>query len=352
MKEAIFELVTSYKAFFGTSKILLLFAVALLLICYMNSNDDTKRRRIIPAVFLLSLWSMVAYAFTLMLKKSKWRDLIVVLLAITSAYLTGGFVFTDEFMHYSIYFYTHYVITIAGIAAIISFFTIYYLISRELFEDKYEQLMFMIFAVILHLFAGYSIEFVSVSLLLYPLSVGSLVIHDFMPFILWIYLMYERTHDNIDTEETEDYENYEEEWDLKKHKFLNMRNMLIAFAVFFIAFIACVFVLNSKINNLYNATLNLQKATEDKISVFEFKENDTDEAYAKLMILGDGSCTLIGGAGAEQDLYDFVINYTNEIDEWYLYDNDKADITSYNYLTSKGINVKKSYFITGVEEVK
>ena len=98
MKEAIFELVTSYKAFFGTSKILLLFAVALLLICYMNSNDDTKRRRIIPAVFLLSLWSMVAYAFTLMLKKSKWRDLIVVLLAITSAYLTGGFVFTDEFM--------------------------------------------------------------------------------------------------------------------------------------------------------------------------------------------------------------------------------------------------------------
>lgn len=350
MRDAILELVTSYKTFFGTSKILLLFVVAILAINYVYSNDDTKRRRINPTVFLLSLWSAVAYAFTLFVKKSKSKGIVVILLAIISAYLAGGFIFTEEMMHYSIYYYTHYVITIASIAAIISFFAIYYLISKELFEDKYERLMFMVFVLILHLFAGYSEAAISVSLFLYPLSVGSLVIHDFMPFILWIYLMYDRNHEEINSEEIENDENYEEEWDMKKHKILNMRNMAIAFAVLLVVFVASIFILNSKINNLYNATLNLQKATEDKISVFEFKLDSSDEAIAKLMMSGDGTATLIGGNGEEQKLYDFIKNYTEKIDEWYLYDD--ADRDSLDYCVSKGISVKKSFYITGVEEVK
>lgn len=59
-------------------------------------------------------------------------------------------------------------------------------------------------------------------------------------------------------------DNYEEsdedleEWDMKKHPIVNARNLAIALGIVVVIMLASVFVLNSKINSLYDATVNLQ----------------------------------------------------------------------------------------------
>lgn len=66
------------------------------------------------------------------------------------------------------------------------------------------------------------------------------------------------TADNQSAGVDEEDEDYLEEWDMKKHKIINARNLAIALAVIAVILLASVFVLNNKINTLYDATVNLQ----------------------------------------------------------------------------------------------
>ena len=62
--------------------------------------------------------------------------------------------------------------------------------------------------------------------------------------------------------ETEDYQ---EEWDMKKHPIINARNLAIALAVLAVVLLASIFVLNNKINTLYDATVNLQNQLNEYV---------------------------------------------------------------------------------------
>lgn len=377
MREAFLELVSAYNSYIGSGRFIVLFLCGLCFIYYLNTKYcNEKRRRISPTVFLLSMWSAIAYSFTMCISlltdeddnknekdeeiylfNRKWFKVISVILtgAVATA-VTGGFVFTEEAYKESIYYYTSSSITIASILAIISFFVIYFLIASELFDRKKDRLIFMISVLFLHLFANYSTADIKLSIFLYPLSVGSVILHDFMPFGLWLILVKQRNNDKQTSDNITDKnysDDYEEEWDLKKHKIINIRNMAIAFLALAICLVSGVFVLNSKINNLYNVTVSLEKATEDKVSLYEFKKTGTDDVIATLMITGQGTSTLTGGGSEEtgQELYDFITSYTTDVDNWYVYGEDDENIGGLAFCRNKGMIVNKIYLLTGMEKL-
>lgn len=358
MKNAFAEIAAAYDSYIDSARIIVLFLCACCLIYYFNLTEmNEERRRINPTVFLLSLWSGIAYAFTLCIRKIKtWYVAVTVaLMGIIAVSITGGFIFTDETIRESIYYYTNYVITIASVLSIISFFVIYYLISTELFAKLSDRGMFMLVVVVLHLFANYTIPLLRYSIFIYPLSIGSIILHDFMPLVMWVILLRQRHEESKPKEEVieETADDYEEEWDLKKHKIINIRNMAIAFIVLAVCLVISAYVLNSKINNLYNVTVSLEKATEDKVSLYEFKERGGDDVIATLLVTGQGTTTLTGGGSAEygQDLYDFVSQYTVRVDNWYIYGEDEENTGALYYCLNKGLIVDKIYCLTGLEQL-
>lgn len=371
MKEAIFEIFATLNTYIGSGRIILLFLCAVSFIFYINTYEKTnERRRISPAVFLLSIWSGIAYAFTeaikLVIKKEDDEDkknilnnklfkIVFAIAAIMVAiYITGCFIFMEDYMKESVYYYTNNVITIIAVLSIMAFLILYLLISLELFENAVDRLIFMGIIVILHLFAGYTIDSLKISIFLNPLTVGSVILHDFMPFALLMTLMKLRqekpeiNEDNV----TIDDENYEEEWDLKKHKIINIRNTAIAIALLALMFVAGMLILNSKINNLYNATVALEKATEDKISYFELKGKGSDNVIASLMITGEGTAIVTGGGSEENgnDLMKFITDHTTRVDRWYIYSNDEKDRGAFDFCYNKGLLVDDLYLITGIEK--
>lgn len=356
MKTAIIDLINGYESYVGASKIIPLFLVSLLAICLFDlyGNND-KRRRINPAVFLLSVWSGIAYAMTLCIKKPMKRSLTVFLFLLMVIVFSGNFIFAKDNIPYSVYYYTPGTITIISIVSILAFFVMYFLIATQLFENNVERLIFIAFVLLLHLFADYSDKSLYVSVFLYPISIPSVVIHDLMPFTLWVYLLYER---NKPIEQTKDEDlladdDYEEEWDMKKHKIINIRNMAIAFALLLVVVGVCVFSLNSKINNLYNATVALEEATKGKVSLYEFIPDGQDFAAATLMISGDGKVTVCGGGSAEngQELYKFISEYTTNVNSWYLYGDGDDNRGAFEHCLNSGITVDKCYYLN-VEEIE
>lgn len=375
MRSAALEVIDAYNVYLGSARIILLFICAVCFIIYFNIADNSdKRRRINPTVFLLSIWSGIAMAITMIIskvyedtgnEKKKFRLIrtaVVILILVAAIAITGGFIFTEANMKESIYYYTHYVITIASVLAIISFFVIYYLISTEIFNKISDRLIFLGTVLVLHLFATYTLASVKYSIFLYPLSIGSILLHDFMPFSLWVLLCRLRISEEHESSKrldstnepiNEQDDNYEEEWDLKKHKILNMRNMTIAFIAFLLVFVASVVVLNSKINSLYNVTAAITKATEDKVSLYEFKPKGSEETAATMMVTGEGTVTVIGGGSDEngQELYDFISERTVKVDNWYLHADDDDNRGAMYVCISKGLIVENVYVLTGVEAV-
>ena len=119
---------------------------------------------------------------------------------------------------------------------------------------------------------------------------------------------------------------YLEEWDMNKHRIINARNLAIAFGILAVILVAAVFVLNNKINTLYDATVNLQTDLNNRCSVYEFTTDDGSTA-GYLLRGSDGKLTFIGGGPAEnaQALETFFEEHGSDIDTWYVYGDDEAD---------------------------
>lgn len=353
MKTAVLELINGYEAYLGSSKIIPLFFVALAAVYLMNTYEkDTKRRRINPAVFLLSIWSGIAYAMTCCIKKPARKAIPIVLFSLAMVMISGKFIFSKDAYPLSIYYYTPVKITVISIISIIAFFVIYYLISIQLFEIRKERMIFMGFILLLHLFSFYSEKSVTASLFLYPLSITSIVLHDILPFSLWAYLIYEKNKVKEPIEEDYTFDDdYEEEWDMKKHKILNMRNMAIAFGILIAGILVIAYMLNSKINNLYNATVALEEAAKGKVSMYEFIPEGKDHAEATLIISGDGNATVSGGGGIEngQALYEFISAHTTNVDRWYLYGDGDDNRGAFEHCLNSGITVDQCYYLSITE---
>lgn len=62
MKELYQQFLTSYENYRGTGKLLVLFLVSVLVIYLTEKKDENGRRRLNPVIFLLSIWTGIAYA--------------------------------------------------------------------------------------------------------------------------------------------------------------------------------------------------------------------------------------------------------------------------------------------------
>ena len=357
MRDALLRISSFYLELTGTSKILILFIISIATLILIDEINDTdmRRRRVNPTVFLLSLWSGISYALVSVISgKKKLIYALSLIFSFIAIALSGRFVVSDEAYKLSVYYYTNSTVTILSVICILFYFIIYYMISRQLFNLKADRATFMGVVFFLHLFDFYSETAAKFSIFLSPLSISSVVIHDVMPLLLWLYLVYEdRIKERLQSSETIDSDDdYMEEWDMKKHKILNMRNMAIAFLVMIIAFAASVFVLNNKINSLYDATVVLENAANSKMSVYELKGED-GSVRLTLMISPDNTATVYGGTGKENgaEAFELIKKYTDKVDKWYLYGDDTANKSVYDFCIDRGLKVNETYIISGIEKI-
>ncbi len=190
------------------------------------------------------------------------------------------------------------------------------------------------------------------TLLLSWFSTGVFVIYGLMSVAVVILIKYlankpEKEKYNTKTGE----EDLLEEWDMKKHRIINARNLAIGLGVLAAALVAVVFVLNSKINRLYDATVNLQEDLNRRCNIYEFAP-DGGEAQGYLIKGENGKITFIGGGAAKnaEDLAAFISGYGTEIDKWYIYGDDEENAGAMRALTSNGsVTADKVYVITREE---
>lgn len=360
MKEAFASVITSASELIGTSKIHILFVLSLIAIIIINEKVDEKdkRRRINPTVFLLSLWGGVGYAVvSLFSGKKRHIYLIGTAFCLASIILSGNFVVSEASYENFSYYYGSSLMCAISAVAIAAYFIIYYFLAKQLFKTKSDKILFMIIALIMHLFDFYSVKASEFSIIISPASTKSIIIHGLMPFALWIYLKYEEKITAYlkpaDDENDENDEEIPEEWDMKKHKILNIRNMAIAFIVFIVAFAASVFVINKKINSLYDATLLLENAANTKMTVDEIRDEFGMVAIT-VMISPEGSVTVVG-AGPEsvgEKCYETISKYSNKVDKWYILGSDEDDKAAYEFCKKQGIFVSETYEVKGIEKVE
>ncbi len=203
---------------------------------------------------------------------------------------------------------------------------------------------------------GYQSEkLIPVTLLLSWFGFGVFLVHGVLnvsAVILIRYLQTARQGVNIE-EENENEDEYSEEWDMKKHKIVNARNLAIGLGALALILVMTVFVLNNKINRLYAATVNLQEDMNSRCSIYEFKpDGDVSEGY--LIKDSDGKITFIGGGGEENAdaLGTFLEKYGNNVENWYVYGNDDEDAGALKALVSEGVVSPDNVYVTERKEIK
>ncbi|MCR5604363.1 MAG: hypothetical protein K6G27_11770 [Lachnospiraceae bacterium] len=147
------------------------------------------------------------------------------------------------------------------------YYIIYMLLARKLFESPAHR-WFMLLCICLLNMWGFQSEYMLPYTLLTGWYTGSaFVIHGVLPFAA--YLLADRfrikeneTSEEDGYEETDDYYKQEEEY-MKNHRIINARNLAIALLLVVIMFVGSVYVMNRKINSLYETTVNLQQEIEE-----------------------------------------------------------------------------------------
>ncbi|MCR5687552.1 MAG: hypothetical protein K6G58_05985 [Lachnospiraceae bacterium] len=145
----------------------------------------------------------------------------------------------------------------------------------------------------------------------------------------------------------------EEEWDMKKHRIVNARNLAIALGALAVLLIAAVAVLNSKINRLYAVTVGLQEDMKGTLSVYEYIGAD-GKADGYLLNGSDGEITFVGGGGSENtdSLKAFFDTYGNAVDKWYVYGEGDEDSGAMRSLVKSGAVSAGKIYVIGRKELK
>ena len=156
----------------------------------------------------------------------------------------------------------------------------YYYLFGRIFKDENDKILKYISCLILcviNIYGYWSGPLSSMSLLTGYFTGQGIMMHMVLP-ICAAFLMQkvpcikaDREMENISQSDDKDEydEDYLEEWDMKKHPIINARNIAIALVILVIIQMASIFVLNSKINSLYDATLNLQNQLNEYVDASE-----------------------------------------------------------------------------------
>lgn len=222
-----------------------------------------------------------------------------------------------------------------------------YLVNVIFSEKSSRQLAFTI--VCLMNIWGYQSDLLApVTLLLKWFGSSVLIVHGIAPALAAI-LIY-RT-ERYKEQELSPEEYSAEEWDMN-HKFINSKNLAIAFAALAVILFAVVFVLNNKINRLYDATVNLQNDINSRCSVYEFAPSE-GEVAAYLLKGSDGSVTVIGGGGVDNAyaLGEFITSHGSHVDKWYVYSEDDENSGAMKELISAGKIDPDRIFVVDRKEI-
>ena len=206
---------------------------------------------------------------------------------------------------------------------------------------------------LLNIWGFQSRDLIPFTMLLKWFSTGSFVIHALLNILAVLLILYMRNRPETANEYDPDGS---EEWEMKNHKIINSRNLAIGLAALTVLLIGTVIVLNSKINRLYDATVNLQSDMNKRCAIYEFTP-DGGEAEGYLIKGSDGKLSFIGGGGAEnaEALGEFLASYGTDIDKWYVYGDDDDNSGAMKQLLDSGsAGAKEVYVInrTKLEGIK
>jgi hypothetical protein len=139
-------------------------------------------------------------------------------------------------------------------------------------------------------------------------------------------------------------EQFEEEWDMK-HKIINSVNIGIALIVVTLCFGGMILVLNRKINNLHMAAAGLEERVEKGLKTYEFIPEKSGQTEGFVTVESDGSLIVTGGGVAEygDELYDFITEYGDSVDCWYLKGEGEKDTGAFEVCRKRGLDIRSVY---------
>ncbi|MCR5001397.1 MAG: hypothetical protein K6A71_06345 [Lachnospiraceae bacterium] len=147
-----------------------------------------------------------------------------------------------------------------------AYYYAYSYLAGSLFKDR-ETAWFMVLIIcVLNLWGYQSKALLPATMLYCWFSPASVAVHGFLPFAAGLLIKKSKEmqagQEKTDIGEEDDYFRWEEE-EMKNHKIINSRNLAAALIIVVILFAGSVFVMNRKINSLYDTTVNLQQQVEE-----------------------------------------------------------------------------------------
>lgn len=328
-----------------------------------------KRKKAEPAAVAAMTAAAVLIAVQVALVMSYRSDLAETVRPIavaTAVYDSGKLAWGDPMMllvgTLSSVLHIHPLVFIYRIAPVI-LITFYYIcyasVIESATEDNRARLSALVILCALNIWGYQSKVMIPITLLLTWYGLGVFIVHGILNVLAAILIEYLRSRPPGDDtvpeatgqEQTEgDIE--PEEWDMKKHRIINARNLAIALAVIAAALVAVVFVLNKKINDLYNVTVSLEEDINNRAGLYEF--TGSDGTVAGYLLKGsDGTLTFVGGGNNEnyEDLKEFFSRYGTVIDKWYIYGEDDENAGAMRALTDSGAVTANNIYVINREEI-
>lgn len=246
---------------------------------------------------------------------------------------------------------------LAPIVLIPVYYGAYSLLMTEVSKKRIHKEIALVIISILHIWGYQSDLMLPANMIVTPYGGWVYLIDGLLPLLAYYFICKKKALPDIEKEkdlpddvngEEITTEDYCEEWDMKKHPIINARNLAIALGVTVVALVVLVFMLNNKINRLYDATVNLETALNSRCSIYEFCPQEGADPTGYLIKDSTGRLTMVGGGGIDDtdEIYDFIIQYGNVIDTWYVYGSEDADRGAYDgCVIYKDLEIKNVYEI-------
>ena len=243
------------------------------------------------------------------------------------------------------------VFTVAPVIFIPIYYLCYVAVIDTFVDGTRKRIAAFLGIVLLNIWGYQSDALIPVTLLLKWYGPGVYIVHGLLGIAAVLLSEHCKDRKRSRKEEYDEENEIPEEWDMKKHKIVNARNLAIALGVLAIALIVTVFVLNNKINRLYDATVNLQADMNNRCSIYEFAPQNGDTA-GYLIKGSDGALVFVGGGSKDnaEELLSFFEKYGNNISKWYVYGEDEENAGAMRELTENDlVGADKVYIINASE---
>lgn len=236
---------------------------------------------------------------------------------------------------------------------ILMYYMCYFEVIRTVCETWHKTVIAFATVTLLNIWGYQSERLIPVTLLLSWFGFWVFLVHGVLNVSAILLIRYMQTVNWDEAIKENDSEDYSEEWDMKKHRIINARNLAICLGVLALVLAAAVFVLNNKINRLYAATVNLQEDMNSRCSIYEFKpDGEMTEGY--LIKGSDGELSFIGGGDSDNAelLEEFLAGHGGTIGTWYIYGDDEENSGAVKHLISEGIVLPQKIYIIDRKEIK